>query len=1134
MADRFFIPSISKLFRWITQEYKNSGSIFGIGSELLFKSGKQDPFRIERYGQLLETPLGTAAGPHTQLAQNIISGWLVGARYIELKTVQTLDDIVVTKPCIHMEDEGYNCEWSQELTLNESFDQYLNAWILIHFLREKFGWQKENTSGSGFIFNMSVGYDLKGILSRNIQDFLDKMENCRAEKEEKIEQLSRIHPEIKDISIPDRISNNVTFSTMHGCPAGEIEDIARYLVQDRGFHTTIKLNPTLLGEKSVREILNNKLGYTITVPDEAFAHDLKYEDALKIIDNLRGLQANPQFGLKLTNTLETLNLRNIFSNKEKVLYMSGRALHPIAINLAARLQEDFKGELDISFCAGADCFNISHVLNCGLFPVTVCSDILKPGGYTRLSQFIKKIDRVIGENASGGQKPFCKKVSGLPKTLVKGSTEAHQAYLNNLKQYAREVINDKGYHKSFFGDHSIKTARELKFFDCISAPCSFTCPAHQDVPRYMYHTARGEFEKAFEVIVETNPFPTVTGMVCDHQCMTKCTRINYDNPLQIREIKRFVADHHERAISSGNYEIKQKFCGGTGGIVHKSKWAIRVNAPRSSSLETNTKEPPGRRRQVVVIGAGPSGLSCAYYLSRRGFQVNVYETRTFPGGMAAFAIPEFRLRAADIEQDIRRIEDSGVKIHYNTRIDREAFNRLKTETDFIYIGVGAQGRTRLNIPGEDLENVGDALSFLSAVRRGEKTTCGKRVAVIGGGNSAIDAARTAWRLTGETSEVFLIYRRTRKEMPACPEEVEAALSEGITLKELTTPVRIEQEGEYLKLICTKMKLGEPDESGRQRPVPIEDSQFALHFDRILYAIGQQVEFDFLDNQDATNLKKNNIFIGGDALHGPRNLIFAIADGRKAAIKIMEMADYPAPEINGRISPQSIASLYEKTARREYGSEPDELPPGQRRNFKPYREILPEEEAIKEASRCLSCDQLCNVCVSVCPNRANISYRVEPVEYSLQKAVKQGERVVIQDDRLFKVEQEYQVLNIADSCNECGNCRTFCPTAGSPYKDKPRICLIKESFALEDGVYFIGSDKVKSYIKSKFNGKEATLSLEDNEFLYRTEGVAARLDKKSFIIKKIEFTSPRIKKTDFRHAAEMSILLKHCPPHLFPD
>ena len=397
---------------------------------------------------------------------------------------------------------------------------------------------------------------------------------------------------------------------------------------------------------------------------------------------------------------------------------------------------------------------------------------------------------------------------------------------------------------------------------------------------------------------------------------------------------------------------------------------------------------------------------------------------------------------------------------------------------------------------------------------------------------AVDAARTARRLIDEAGDVFMIYRRTRRQMPAAAEEIEAALTEGIKLLELTAPIRIEKENSSLKLTCIRMKLGEPDESGRRRPLPIDNSQFDLDFDRIIYAVGQQVELDFIDNLAVGELEDHNIFIGGDALHGPANIISAIADGREAAKKISAAAGFPIPEKHGEQTPPDIAEHQEKGGRREYGGEPEEHPPEKRRNFNIYRPVLSEETAVKEAGRCLSCDRLCNVCVSVCPNRANISYPVAPISYSLRRAVKQGENIAMKDDGFFTIEQEYQVLNIADFCNECGNCRTFCPTKGSPYKDKPRFCLTKESFELEDGVFFIGSAKEKLYIKSKFNGKEAILLLEGKEFVYRGQGVTATLDRRTFAIKDIEFTSPHTREAGFRHAAEMSVLLQHCPSYLF--
>ena len=253
-GDKFWGCDIATLLRWILEEEKQ-GQIFGIRKELFFIPRETDPYRIRRYGQLLETPLGVAAGPHTQLSQNLIAAWLTGARYMELKTVQVLDELEVTKPCIDMTDEGYNCEWSQELKLEQSFDEYLNAWVVLHILKDKFGWGKPGEAG--FIFNMSVGYNLEGILSPTVQRFLDKMADCSREKAQKIEDLAQFYPRVKELDIPDCMSDNITISTMHGCPPDEVEKIGHYFVTERKLNTTIKLNPTLLGPERLRGILND-------------------------------------------------------------------------------------------------------------------------------------------------------------------------------------------------------------------------------------------------------------------------------------------------------------------------------------------------------------------------------------------------------------------------------------------------------------------------------------------------------------------------------------------------------------------------------------------------------------------------------------------------------------------------------------------------------------------------------------------------------------------------------------------------------------------------------------------------------------------------------------------------------------
>ena len=1083
MSDKFSIISIEYLLKWILEEEKQ-GSIFGISKELFFKTNKKDPFRFKRYGQLLETPLGVAAGPHTQMAQNIIAAWLTGARYIELKTIQTLDELEVSKPCIDMEDAGYNCEWSQELKLEDSFNEYLNAWIIIHILQHKFKWKTDDDPGH--LFNMSIGYNYEGILKDNVQKFLNKLENCSQEKNEKIDSLVDIYPALKDIDIPDRISNNVTLSTMHGCPPEEIEKIGLYLINEKKLHTTVKLNPTLLGPEKIRDILNNKLGFETNVPDEAFEHDLKYDDSVSIIKNLQkaSLDNDLNFSLKLTNTLESVNHRNVFPENEKMMYMSGKALHPISINLAAKLQDTFNGDLDISFSAGADAFNFSDIISCNIKPVTICSDILRPGGYGRLLQYIDELRESMSEKKSNNFDEYILSKSG--------DKDIRKAAYDNLKKYAENVIEKKVYKKSNHPVKSIKTERELGPFDCIKAPCVLTCPSGQDVPDYMYHTSRGEFDKAFDVIMQTNPFPTVCGMVCDHLCMTKCTRLNYDDPLLIREIKRFVASNYKK-------EIKAK-------------------KEKSNGIK------------VAVIGSGPSGLACAYFLAQKGFLVNVYETKNLSGGMVSSVIPSFRLSMDDIKKDVERIEKLGVEIHYNSNIDKEKFLKLKEDNDYIYIAVGAQEDKKMNVSGDDDEKVIGALSFLSAVKRSEFSFSGKKIAVVGGGNSAMDAARTAYRLLDSDGEVTIVYRRTREQMPADKEEVDAAYDEGVEIIELVSPEKIMKSNNKLKLVCSKMKLGEPDESGRKRPVKIDNEVLELEFDLIISAIGQEIGLDFIDkdkvstelNSCKTNME--NVYIGGDALHGPANIITAIGDGKKVCDEIVKVAGFTVDVKNKKeLKLKSLSNYQKKSAKRINGEKFSETDLNDRKNFNIVINTLDEETAMREAERCLYCNDICNVCVTVCPNRANVSYLSREFNYDLQKAVNTNGEIELIDDSVFIVDQEFQVFNIADFCNECGNCWTFCPTSGAPYKDKPKICLTEESFSSEKKAYFIFKDK-NFRIQYKDGNELYTLTLDNKFYLYETEELIVKFNRSKFTIENVQMKSDSFREMNFKQAAQMSVLL----------
>jgi len=1080
-SDKLWGCNIETLVKWIFED-EQKGHIFGIHKDLFFVPKRTHPFRMHRYGQLLETPLGVAAGPHTQLSQNLVAAWLTGARYLELKTVQVLDELEVSKPCIDMADEGYNCEWSQELKLDQSFDEYLNAWIVLHILKDKFGWGSADESG--FIFNMSVGYNLEGIQSPTVQRFLDRMADCAKEKEQKIVRLAHIYPRIKKLHIPDCMSNNVTVSTMHGCPPGEVEKIGRYFVEDRKLHTTIKLNPTLLGAEGVRGILNDKLGYKTRVPDLAFDHDLKYPDGVALIGSLMesARRVGVAFNIKLTNTLETQNQDQNLPKNEQMVYMSGRSLHPISINLAARLQAEFQGALDISFCAGIDYTNVAPVLACNLKPITVCSDLLKPGGYGRLSQYIEKLNEAFSSANA-------RTIDAFVVAHGRGHQDPVQAGWENLKQYAGAVVEGARYKKEHFPFETIKTHRELGTFDCIGAPCMATCPATQDIPGYMYYTARGDYARALQVILETNPFPRIQGMVCDHVCETKCTRINYDDPLLIREIKRFVAQ----------------------------------------TAETVPPLKPARPNgiKVGIIGAGPSGLSCAHFLSLRGFEVEIFEKKKMAGGWASDAIPTFRLDDESIRKDIDAILELGVPIHYGAAIDRARFEKMRKTFDYLYIAVGAQEGIELGIPGEEAVGVMDQLEFLSRVRRGEKPELGRRVAVIGGGNSAMDAARTAKRLVGPEGEVSVIYRRTREEMPAAPEEIQAMIDEGVKLVELTAPeCMLMEDGRVTSNVCFRMKLGEKDASGRPRPIKIDGSEFELDVDSVISAIGQRVNVDFFPEEKLeinpatheTQLEK--VFAGGDAVRGASTLIKAIADGRHVADSISRRAikDYPFPGSALTKTPD-VASLRKKKARRQPGALPPEIGLAERSGFDMVIQTLDEATARGEAARCLQCDALCSVCVSVCPNRANVEFEMEPVVFTVQQAVRGPDGIEIIDLEPERISQQYQVLNIGDYCNECGNCATFCPTRGAPYQDKAKFHLTRESFdSARLGYHFTAEDR----LVFKDDNQQASLRIDSDGYTYESKLFKAIL-KRDYSVRQVKLKNGASAEVSLRPAAHMAIL-----------
>jgi len=386
------VQSFDVLLDRILTEFEENQSIFGIHQSLFYVPKKDSLYATDDlFGYHLATPIGPGAGPHTQLTQNILCAWLSGGRFIELKTVQIMDELEIPRPCIDMEDEGYNVEWSQELKLGQSASEYVKAWVLIHVLRRILGF--ENSGPCGTIFNLSVGYDMEGIQSLPITRFMDGLEDASAEIAAIRALVRAKFPQFGDIEIPSSITNSVTLSTMHGCPPDEIEQIGKYLLEERGLHTTVKLNPTLLGQDEVKHILHDHLGFTeVHIPDRVFEHDLQYGRAVELIKTLKGVAAQRglTFGVKLSNTLAMANHKGTLPGDE--MYMSGRALYPITINLFHKLSQEFDGDLNVSFSAGADALNVTAILAAGAQPVTAVSDILKPGGYSRFLQYLENLE----------------------------------------------------------------------------------------------------------------------------------------------------------------------------------------------------------------------------------------------------------------------------------------------------------------------------------------------------------------------------------------------------------------------------------------------------------------------------------------------------------------------------------------------------------------------------------------------------------------------------------------------------------------------------------------------------------------------------------------------------------------------
>ena len=532
--------------------------------------------------------------------------------------------------------------------------------------------------------------------------------------------------------------------------------------------------------------------------------------------------------------------------------------------------------------------------------------------------------RILSDITSGRGKP------GDLELLQEIGSAVKQGSLCGLGQTApNPVLTTIRYFREEYEAHIVdKRCPATACRSIVRAPCRHTCPAGVDVPRYVRFIAAGRYGEALAVIREKIPFPSVCGWVCFHPCETKCRRLQIDEAIAVRALKRFA--------------------------VMRGKARRRVKTPPAP--------PTGKR--VAVVGSGPAGLTAAYYLAKRGHRVVVYERESEPGGTLRTGIPPFRLPREILDDDIKQIRKAGVRIRTNTSAPSVA-RLLSKGYDAVVLAYGAMKGQKMGIPGEDAPQVLDVLTFLREAILGTPPGVGKSVAVIGGGSSAMDGARMARRLGA--GEVTVIYRRTRAEMPAAPEEVEEALAEDVRMEFLAAPTEIAQNGGRLSVKCIRMTLGAVDESGRPRPVPLEGSEFTLDVDSVIMAIGQSVESSAapgyeVDRRGRVRADKRTlqtsrpgVFAAGDVVTGPATVIEAIAAGRRAAISVDRYlgGSGDIEEVLAPAEEAEIAALeeQEERARAEIGKRPASERVG---DFQDVELTMTEQAALAEAGRCLRC------------------------------------------------------------------------------------------------------------------------------------------------------------------------------------
>ena len=954
MSDIMTPIPFDRLMNRILTEHQE-GAVFGM--QKCYQAKNLQPNTL--FGRKLEGQIGPAAGPNTQLAQNIVASYYGGARFFELKTVQKMDGrelaACVAKPCITAEDECYNCEWSTELEVPQAYAEYVKAWFACKVMAKEY----DLGDPDAFQFNISVGYDLEGIKLPKVDRFINEMKDakdteifkeCKAWLLANLDRFKKVTKEDVE-AIQSEIINSVTVSTLHGCPPSEIEAIASYLIQEKHLHTFVKCNPTLLGYETARAILD-EMGYDyIAFTDFHFKDDLQYSDAVPMLQRLQELAKglNLNFGVKITNTFPVDVKNNELPSQE--MYMSGKSLFALSMSVAKMLTRDFNGSLRISFSGGADYFNIERIVEAGIWPVTMATTLLKTGGYLRFIQMAELLEKDLA-------KPW------------------EKVDLSLVEKMIADAKKDKHMVKPVKPLPNRKSEKKVPLVDCFTMPCRDRCPIHQDITSYGRLVNEGKFKEALEVILDKNPLPFMTGNICTHTCQSACTRNHYETDVQIRTNKLIAARSGYDTVLPG---LKQE-----------------------ASVQ----------KKVGVIGAGPAGISAAFFLARAGVEVHVYDKDAVAGGVVANVIPGFRIPAEEIQKDVNLAKQYGAQFHLGQEVnDIDAF-RKENNFDAVVVAIGAHKEAPLVLEKGEAYN---ALHFLADFKAQDgKLNLGKNVVVVGAGNTAMDVARAAKRNAG-VENVYLVYRRTKRYMPADQEELEEAIEEGVNFQELLAPFTHENG----KLLCHRMVLSDVDASGR-RSVKESDEVVEVPCDTVIASIGEKVDGAFYEKngiavtdkglpvlkKETNETSVSGVYAAGDGAFGASVIVKAIADAKLACEAILNKTigtDRPS----------------ETTDEKIYGKKGNLVEP---------------EKGLNPDKRCLACDHICENCCDVCPNRANFAIKVPGVEM-------------------------HQIIHVDYMCNECGNCETFCPYDSAPYKEKFTLFHRAEEMedSTNDGFAFVDND-----------------------------------------------------------------------------